>query len=73
VREKIAGWERVRIDVGEKPAFREQFKLDAIPQVVFLRPDGSEFHRVVGFRSPDQFLEDLTAAEAAFREGGGSP
>jgi hypothetical protein len=58
--EAMAGFVRARLDVDTAPkADVDRFKVDSIPLVVVLAPDGKELGRSEGFRAPAEFLEFL--------------
>lgn len=38
------------------------FNVEGFPTVIFMSPDGSEIHRVVGFRPLDMFLQEMDKA-----------
>ncbi len=42
----------------------DEYRIDHYPTVVFLDKDGEEEKRVVGYRSSDDFLDDLASLEA---------
>ena len=60
----LAGFERVRIDLGEAPAQRERFKVEGIPVIVVVAPDGRELARHMGYQSPEELLALLTSIPA---------
>jgi thiol:disulfide interchange protein len=56
---RSAGLVCVRVDGDARGDLVAKYKIDGYPTVVFLNPDGSEKHRVVGYKGPDDFLQDL--------------
>jgi thiol:disulfide interchange protein len=48
----------IKIDIEKEEKLADKFKIQSIPALVFVKPDGSEVGRIVGFRGPKDFLED---------------
>lgn len=48
---------KLNANVGEGRMLAERYKINGVPQMVFLRSDGSEIDRIVGYRPPDQYVE----------------
>jgi thioredoxin-like negative regulator of GroEL len=65
VESALAGFERVRVDLGDSPALGERFHVQSIPLIVIMRPDGSEIARYPGYRSPEDLLGLLAALPPA--------
>lgn len=61
----------LRIDAEAEEKLAAQFKVEAYPTLVFLRSDGTELDRLVGYYAPDQFLTEagdiLTGKDAVTR------
>jgi thioredoxin-like negative regulator of GroEL len=49
----------VKLDAEKEAATAERFHVEAYPTIVFLAPDGTEKDRLVGFREPAKFLEEV--------------
>jgi thiol:disulfide interchange protein len=56
---RSAGLACVKVDGDARGDLVARYKVDGYPTVVFLNPDGSEKHRVVGYKGPDDFIKDL--------------
>lgn len=52
----------IRVDGDARGDLVARFKVDGYPTTVFLNPDGSEKHRVSGYKGPDDFLKDIDFA-----------
>src|SRR5579862_5803611 len=55
----------LKINVDKAPELAGQYKIQGIPALVFIAPDGAEVGRLVGFHEPSQFLKkagDLVGA-----------
>jgi thioredoxin-related protein len=46
----------LKLDAEKEHATAKKYRVSAYPTMVFLRPDGTEFGRIVGFKGPDDFL-----------------
>lgn len=55
-----ANFINVKIDMekGEGKALKEQFAVEAFPTMLFINPDGSVAHRVVGYRTAERLIEE---------------
>jgi len=49
----------IKINVDDNKKLAGEYKIDAIPCIVFLDGDGKEVGRLVGFRGADKFLKDV--------------
>lgn len=49
----------IRVDGDARGDLVTRYNVDGYPTTVFLNPDGSEKHRVVGYKGPDEFLKDM--------------
>jgi thiol:disulfide interchange protein DsbD len=49
----------IKVDGDARGDLVSKYKVDGYPTAVFLNPDGSEKHRVVGYKGPDDFLKDI--------------
>ncbi len=52
----------VRLDVDKNTELAKKYKVDGIPNVLFLRPDGSVAQSEVGFIEPADFVKKMRAA-----------
>lgn len=52
----------VHIDVDKNAALAKKYKVNGIPNILFLRPDGSVAQSEVGFIGPDDFVKKMRAA-----------
>ena len=57
-------WIMVRVDVDRDSALAERYRIEAVPTLVFLRPDGKEGSRIEGFVAANE----LTAAMRKIRQ-----
>jgi thioredoxin-related protein len=67
VRGLAGGFEAARVDAGKDPAAGRAYGIPALPTVLFLNADGKTLHRVVGFKPPARFVEEVRTALAAAR------
>ncbi len=58
----------VQLDMDVHESVKTQIGVKAFPTMVLLRPDGSEFDRVVGLRTPEEMMVWLRGAESGTRE-----
>lgn len=47
----------LKIDAEKERALAERYGVSAFPTLLFLKPDGTELDRLVGFRNPEAFLD----------------
>ena len=47
----------LQIDAERDIALADRFRIDSYPTLLFLNPDGSEFDRISGYVTPDEFLK----------------
>ena len=52
----------LKIDAEKEVDLAKKYKIQGYPTILFLKPDGTEIDRIVGFRPPDQFLEEARGA-----------
>lgn len=52
----------LKIDADKDRALASQFRVDSFPTFVFLKPDGTEVDRLLGYLTPEQFLEGSNGA-----------
>jgi len=58
------GFVFVKINSDHQGAVARQYGVEGLPTVVFLSPQGSELHRMVGYKSAEEFgriLEDVAS------------
>jgi thiol-disulfide isomerase/thioredoxin len=48
----------LKIDAEKEEALAAKYHIRSYPTVLLLRPDGSEIDRLVGYRDPEEFLEE---------------
>ncbi len=48
----------IKIDAEAKASVANKYRVGSYPTIVFLRPDGSEVNRIVGYDDADEFLKD---------------
>lgn len=53
---------KLDMEKGEGPGFAVRYDVSAYPTLLFLNPKGELVHKVLGFRKPDQLLEDARKA-----------
>ena len=58
----------VQLDMDVHESVKTTLGIKAFPTMVLLRPDGTEFDRVVGLRTPDEMMTWLRGAESGTRE-----
>jgi thiol-disulfide isomerase/thioredoxin len=51
----------LRIDAEKEKDLAARYQIEAYPSVVFIKPDGTEMDRLLGFRDPKKFLVDFDA------------
>ena len=49
----------IKVDGDARGDLVAKYKVDGYPTTIFFNPDGSETHRVVGYKGPDDFLKDI--------------
>jgi thiol:disulfide interchange protein DsbD len=57
----------LKIDADAERAMVTQYRVGGLPTILFIDSDGEEIHRVVGYREPDQFVQEMNVALQAFR------
>jgi len=63
VRDALADWIPVRVDVTRFPRTADDYKIDTWPTYVVLSPDGTTHTRVVGTWSAEEFVAFIHSAE----------
>jgi thiol:disulfide interchange protein DsbD len=51
-----------KVDGDARPDLTAKYNVKSYPTVIFFNPDGTERHRVVGYKGPDEFLKDMDHA-----------
>ena len=51
----------IKLDAEKEADLAKRYKIDAYPTVLFVKPDGTEFDRLVGYRDPAKFIEEFTS------------
>jgi thiol:disulfide interchange protein DsbD len=54
----------VKIDVDQNQALAKKYKVEGIPNVVFMNSNGKEIMRSVGYKNADDFLKVMKSALA---------
>jgi thiol:disulfide interchange protein len=72
---KVQSWLRektiaVKIDVDKDGELAAKYGASSIPLIVFLKPDGSEVGRLVGYHPPEEFLQKANELLAAKKVAG---
>jgi thiol-disulfide isomerase/thioredoxin len=60
---RVNGWlaehaVAIKLDAEKEKDAAKQHRIGAYPTMLFLKPDGTEVGRLVGFRSPERFLQE---------------
>jgi thiol-disulfide isomerase/thioredoxin len=62
----------LKIDAEKERELARGFGIESYPTLLFVKPDGKEFDRIVGYRDPEDFLQEaneaLAGKNAAARE-----
>jgi thiol:disulfide interchange protein len=66
VESKAADFINLRIDADVEPGLASRFRIRGLPTILFIDPEGDEIHRVVGYRPPREFVDEMDAALRAF-------
>jgi thiol:disulfide interchange protein len=51
----------IKVDVDQAKGLAGQYKVDGIPDIVFVDAAGKELKRIVGYRSPKDFLSEVAS------------
>ncbi|MBI5381848.1 MAG: thioredoxin family protein [Opitutae bacterium] len=54
----------LKIDAEREAKLAKRYKIDVYPTILLVKSDGSEIDRLVGYRKPEKFIEEFTAALA---------
>ena len=56
----------LKIDADVETDLASKYGVQGLPTILFIDHKGEEVHRVVGYRRPDQFLDEMDLALRAF-------
>lgn len=59
---KSASFIMVLIDIDQQQAVARKHNVEAVPTMLFLRPDGAQISRAVGYKDAKQLIEMMDAA-----------
>jgi len=62
VMEKAQSFVCIRVDGDMRGDLVARYGVDGYPTTIFLAPNGTVTHRVVGYKGPDDFLKDMAYA-----------
>jgi len=51
----------IKVDVDDDPKLAGKYKVEGIPCIVFISPEGKEVGRMVGFSEPEVFMDKVSA------------
>jgi len=54
----------VKLDAEKETELAKRFTIDSYPTIVFVKSDGKEIDRLLGFKEPAEFVRDATSALA---------
>jgi thiol:disulfide interchange protein len=57
----------LKIDADVETDLPKQYRVQGLPTILFINHKGEEIHRVVGYRPPGQFLDEMDRALRVFR------
>ncbi len=52
----------VKVNVDQRQDLATQYGIRSVPTIVYLKENGSEIHRTVGYRSASQLMDDMDRA-----------
>jgi len=55
----------VKLNTDKDERTAKRYRIEGLPTIVFFKPDGEEIRRVVGYREPGEFLNEMEQALAA--------
>lgn len=55
---------KIDAEKGEGPELKDRYAVSGFPTIIFLRNDGSEVDRIVGYLPPDRFLAEIKRIQA---------
>jgi thiol:disulfide interchange protein DsbD len=62
----------LKLDADSNRSIMSQYRIAGLPTVLFIEADGTEIHRVIGYKPPEEFAGDMDAALSVFRSSRGS-
>ncbi len=62
----------LKLDADANRSIMSQYGISGLPTILFIDADGKEIHRVVGYKPPEEFVEDMNTALGIFKGGKGS-
>lgn len=63
----------LKVDAEKMPELAKKYNVTGYPTIVFARPDGKAVNVVIGYRTPAQFVAEMTKAlKPGARAAGGS-
>jgi thiol:disulfide interchange protein len=68
---KASGFVNLKLDADANRPIVQRYQVGGLPTILFLDADGREIHRVIGYKPPDQFIDDMETALAAFKSSKG--
>jgi thiol:disulfide interchange protein len=57
----------LKIDADVRRDISSRYRIAGLPTILFIDQNGSEIHRVVGYRRPNQFVQEMEAALKVFK------
>lgn len=54
----------LKIDAEKEVDLARRFKIEAYPTILFVKADGTEIDRMIGFKAPQSFIQEATSALA---------
>ena len=72
VKTKAVDFISLKIDADVESGLASRFKVRGLPTILFIDHKGEEIHRVVGYRGPREFIDEMDAALRAFHGTTGS-
>ena len=66
VMSKAAKFISLKIDADEETDLSSRYKIQGLPTILFIDHTGEEIHRVVGYRRPRPFVDEMDLALRAF-------
>lgn len=62
----------LKVDADMERSISSEYKVVGLPTILFIDPTGKEIHRVVGYRPPAAFLNEMNVALESFQGKRGS-
>jgi thiol:disulfide interchange protein len=67
VMSKATDFISLKIDTDVEPGIPSRYRVQGLPTILFIDYTGKEIHRVVGYRHPRQFVDEMDIALRAFQ------